>query len=155
MTPDQVRRVRDSFALLAPGADEAAAAFYRRLFARDPALRALFPADLAAQRRKLVAALAMAIGALDRPTALAPALEALGRRHAGYGVEDGHYATVGAALLATLKDQLGPRFDAETRAAWTACYGLIAGVMRTGARRAAHGSTKDAGSWDGPSAAAG
>ena len=134
MTLDQVRLVRDSFALLAPHADEVAAAFYDRLFALDPALRALFPADLAAQRRKLVAALAMAVGALDRPEALAPALAALGRRHAGYGVEDGHFATVGAVLLATLEGRLGGRFDAATRDAWTACYGLVAGAMRDGAR---------------------
>ncbi len=74
MTPDQVRLVRDSFAAVAPRAEEAAAAFYERLFALDPALRAMFPADLAGQRRKLVAALAAAVSGLDRPAALAPTL---------------------------------------------------------------------------------
>ncbi len=133
MTPDQVRLVRDSFAAVAPRADEAAAAFYERLFALDPALRAMFPADLAGQRRKLVAALAAAVGGLDRPAALAPTLEALGRRHAAYGVVDRHYGVVGAALLATLEDRLGPAFDPETRAAWTACFGLVTGAMRRGA----------------------
>jgi hemoglobin-like flavoprotein len=83
------------------------------------------------------AALAAAVSRLDRPAALAPALGALGRRHAGYGVRDGHYEVVGAALLATLEDRLGPRFDAEVRAAWTTCYELVAGAMRAGARAGA------------------
>jgi Globin len=86
--------------VLAPQADDVAAAFYGELFALDPALRAMFPADLAGQRRKLMAALATAVRALDRPRTIAPALEALGRRHAGYGVLDDRQDTVGAALLA-------------------------------------------------------
>ena len=54
-----------------------------------------------------------------------PALEALGRRHAAYGVRDGHYDTVGAA------------FDGEAREAWAACYGLVAATMRDAGRGAA------------------
>jgi hemoglobin-like flavoprotein len=109
VTPDQVRLVQDGFAVLAPRADEVAAAFYGELFALDPALRAMFPADMAGQRRKLMTALAAAVRALDRPWTIAPALEALGRRHAAYGVRDGHYDTVGAALLATLRRGLRRR----------------------------------------------
>jgi hemoglobin-like flavoprotein len=30
---------------------------------------------------------------------IVPAVQALGRRHAGYGVREPHYATVGEALL--------------------------------------------------------
>jgi hemoglobin-like flavoprotein len=137
VTSDQVRLVQDVCAVLAPRADEVAAAFYGELFALDPALRAMFPADMAGQRRKLMTALAAAVRALDRPWTIAPALEALGRRHAAYGVRDGHYDTVGAALLATLRLGLGAAFDGEAREAWAACYGLVAATMRDAGRGAA------------------
>ena len=134
MTPRQTALVQASFATLAPRAEEVAVLFYQRLFALDPGLRRLFPAEMAAQRRKLMAALAAAVQALARPEAVIPALQALGRRHAGYGVEDHHYDTVGAALMATLRDGLGDAFDAETEAAWAACYALVATVMRGAVR---------------------
>jgi hypothetical protein len=69
MTPAQARLVQTSFATLAPRADTVAVAFYDRLFALDPALRR-FPGAMAAQRRKLMAMLAMAAPALDRPATL-------------------------------------------------------------------------------------
>ena len=133
MTPDQVMLVQSSFAAIAPRAEAVAVMFYEELFARDPALRAMFPGDMAEQRGKLVRMLATAMQGLGRPQAIVPALEALGRRHAGYGVTDAHYATVGAALLATLAKGLGDRFDAEVEAAWTACYDLVATTMRNAA----------------------
>jgi hemoglobin-like flavoprotein len=134
MTPHQIELVQTSFAAIAPRAEEVAAAFYERLFALDPSLRAMFPVGMVRQRRKLMAALAMAVQALDRPQVLVPALEALGRRHATYGVRDEHYATVGAALLATLEAGLGERFDAASRTAWAACYDLVATTMRNAGR---------------------
>ena len=61
MTPEQILLVRASFAQVKALGDQAAALFYERLFALDPTLRALFKGDLAAQRRKLLAALAMVV----------------------------------------------------------------------------------------------
>jgi nitric oxide dioxygenase len=64
MTPDQVSIVKRTWAEVVPIADQAVALFYHRLFAIDPALRELFAGtDRAAQHRKLVAALALAVGA--------------------------------------------------------------------------------------------
>ena len=90
----------------------------------------MFPGDMAEQRGKLVRMLATAVSGLSRPHAIVPALEALGRRHASYGVVDAHYATLGAALLATLAKGLGAGFDAEVEVAWAACYDLVATTMR-------------------------
>ena len=98
MTPRQIDLIRASWAAVEPISDDAARLFYDRLFALDPSLRALFPADLREQKRKLLGVLAFAVGALDRPAELLPAVERLGARHAGYGVRPEHYATVGQAL---------------------------------------------------------
>jgi nitric oxide dioxygenase len=47
----------------------------------------------------------------------------------GYGVEPGHYATVGAALLWTLQQGLGEGFTPEVENAWTTAYGVLSEVM--------------------------
>ena len=74
-----------------------------------------------------------AIGLLGRADQLVPALEALGRRHAGYGVQDEHYETVGTALLWTFEQELGPAFTPEVREAWTQLYIIVATTMREAA----------------------
>jgi nitric oxide dioxygenase len=137
MTPRQIELVRSSFAQVEPIADVAATIFYGRLFTLDPALRALFPADLTAQRRNLMQTLAVVVRGLDRLDVIGPAVEALGERHAGYGVTTEDFETVGCALLDMLAEGLGAAFTAETRAAWTAAYGLLAGVMQTAGAHAA------------------
>jgi hemoglobin-like flavoprotein len=134
MTPAQTALVEQSFRLVAPIAEPAAAIFYRRLFELDPALRPMFAgADMASQGRKLMAAIGFVVGNLRRPEALLPAVAELGRRHAGYGVQPAHYATVGAALLDTLQVGLGEAFTPALREAWAAAYGLLAEVMQRAA----------------------
>lgn len=126
MTPEQVQRVRSSFAKVAAIKDAAAALFYRRLFELDPGLRPLFKGDMAAQRAKLMAALGAVVGSLDRLENILPLVRALGRRHAAYGVRPDHYATVGQALIWTLEQALGTDFTRDTRRAWTDAYGHLA-----------------------------
>jgi hemoglobin-like flavoprotein len=74
--------------------------------------------------------LGLAVKGLDRTEALMPALATLGRRHAGYGVKERDYETVGEALLWTLEQGLGPSFTPEVKEAWTALYRLVADTMR-------------------------
>jgi len=135
MTEHQIQLIRQSFALVAPISDTAAALFYQRLFELDPALRPMFPASLVGQGRKLMQMLGAAVGLLDKPATLIPTLESLGRRHAGYGVRDEHYATVGSALLWTLEQGLGPAFTPEVRAAWIGLYDVVATTMQRAARQ--------------------
>lgn len=134
MTPHQIHLIRSSFEPLKPLAATVAEAFYAQLFARDPALRALFRGnDMREQGTRLMQMLDAAIGLLDRPQSLTPVLLKLGQRHAGYGVAEAHYASVGAALLDTLAAGLGDGFTAEVREAWTAMYGHVARTMQQGA----------------------
>ncbi len=130
MTPTQVGLIRESWAGVEPIADTAAGLFYGRLFELDPTLERLFRrTDMARQRQVLMGTLAVVVKTLDRIEELLPAVEALGRRHAGYGVRESHYATVGEALLWTLEQGLGEAFTAAVREAWTVAYGTLASVM--------------------------
>lgn len=130
MTPTQVGLIRESWAAVEPIADAAAGLFYGRLFELDPTLERLFRrTDMVRQRQVLMGTLAVVVKTLDRIEELLPAVEALGRRHAGYGVRESHYATVGEALLWTLEQGLGEGFTPAVREAWTAAYGTLASVM--------------------------
>jgi hemoglobin-like flavoprotein len=135
LTETQIALVQSSFATIAPIADDAAVLFYNRLFEIDPNLRQMFKGDMAEQRRKLMQMLTAAVKGLQRLDRLVPVVEDLGRRHAGYGVTDAHYETVGAALLWTLEKGLGRAFTPEMRDAWATVYGLLASTMRNAAAR--------------------
>jgi hemoglobin-like flavoprotein len=137
MTPEQKDIIRRTWQRIVPIADHAVSVFYDRLFEIDPDLRPLFAgADMTRQRKKLVAALALVVRALDRFEEFMPNLETLGRGHAHFGVRDEHYDTVGDALLWTLEKGLGEAWTAEARSAWTAAYTLVADTMRDGAASA-------------------
>jgi hemoglobin-like flavoprotein len=89
MTDEQIRLVRVTWLEVAQIADAAARLFYERLFETDPEVRQLFAhSDMDQQRVKLLRTLTVAVGALDKLETIRPALENLGRRHVGYGVED-------------------------------------------------------------------
>ena len=130
MNSTDIDLIRSSWSSVEPNADTAAGLFYGRLFELDPAIERLFRrTDMAAQRKVLMQTLTVVVKSLDKLDQIVPAVQALGRRHAGYGVREAHYATVGSALLWTLEQGLGEAFTPPTRDAWAAAYGLLASVM--------------------------
>ena len=133
MTPEAQTLVRDTFAKVAPIAPQAAAMFYDRLFELDPSLKPLFKGDMAAQGQKLMAMIGTGVANLDKLETIVPAVQDLGRRHAGYGVPLSSYDTVGAALLWTLEKGLGDAFTPPVKAAWTEVYTILSTVMKDAA----------------------
>ena len=65
-----------------------------------------------------MAMLATAVVNLHQVEKIVPAVQELGRRHAGYGVTDAHYTPVGEALIWTLDKGLGPAFTPDVKDAW-------------------------------------
>jgi hemoglobin-like flavoprotein len=129
MTPDQVKLVQQSFSMVAPIADQAAVVFYDRLFEVAPSVKAMFPADMAEQRKKLMATLAVVVNGLSNLESILPAASALATRHVGYGARPEHYPVVGGALLWTLEKGLGEAWTPEVASAWTAAYGTLSAYM--------------------------
>jgi hemoglobin-like flavoprotein len=137
MTPERKLLIRRTWEQAAAGGDAVAELFYARLFEIDPTLELLFArSDMAAQRAKLLRALALAVASLDRLEALEPTLAELGRRHVGYGVRSHHYKVVGAALLWTLRRALGDAWTHDVEDAWTEVYALVSGIMISAAKEA-------------------
>jgi methyl-accepting chemotaxis protein len=129
MQQETITLVQSSWSKVLPIAPQAAALFYQNLFAADPSLQALFKGNMEEQGKKLMQMIGAAVGKLNDLPALVPILQNLGQRHAGYGVQDAHYQTVGGALLKTREQGLGGDFTTEVRAAWTEVYGIIAATM--------------------------
>ena len=129
MTPDQVKLVQQSFAKVAPISETAAVLFYDRLFEVAPPVKAMFPADMTEQRRKLMTMLAAVVNGLGDLPSILPAASALAKRHVGYGAKAEHYPVVGATLLWTLEKGLGDGWTPDVAAAWTAAYGTLSGFM--------------------------
>lgn len=129
MTPHQIAQVQSSFAKVAPIAEQAAAIFYDRLFVMAPAFRAMFPADMREQRKKLMATLGVVVGGLGDLGSVLPAATTLARKHVGYGVKPEHYAVVGGALLYALEQGLANDWTAELADAWSAAYALLSDYM--------------------------
>ncbi|XUM20077.1 globin family protein [Bradyrhizobium oligotrophicum S58] len=130
MTPSQIALVQDSFAKVAPISEQAAIIFYDRLFeVAPPQVKAMFPADMTEQRKKLMGTLAVVVGGLSNLESVLPAASALAKRHVGYGAKPEHYPVVGAALLWTLEKGLGDGWTPEVAEAWAAAYGALSGFM--------------------------
>lgn len=99
----------------------------------DPAVRPMFKGGMQEQGRKLMKMLGTVVNSLTRLDELVPVAQDMAKRHVGYGVQPAHYDTVGAALLWTLEQGLGSAFTDDTRDAWAAAYGTLAGVMKEAA----------------------
>ncbi len=131
MLARQKKLIQDTWKQVVPIANQAAAIFYQRLFEIDPSTRALFnTTDMVQQRKKLIQVLSVAVSSLDNLGALGKTVEDLGHRHAGYGVKDAHYDSVGVVLLWTLEQGLGAAWTPEGAAAWKEVYGLLSSIMR-------------------------
>jgi len=128
----EARIVADSFARMLPRADELVTVVYRKLFAADPDLRALFPEDMSGQREKLAHALKLAIEGLHEPTRITHMLRELGRRHGGYGVTPGHFETLGQALFGAVRELDGESWNDELGRAWRRAYAFLATAMKQG-----------------------
>ena len=129
MNPTQIELVQESFSKVAPISEAAAVIFYDRLFEVAPSVKAMFPADMTEQRKKLMMMLAAVVGGLKNLDSILPAASALAKRHVGYGAKPEHYPVVGGALLYTLEKGLGEAWTPELAEAWTAAYGTLSGYM--------------------------
>jgi hemoglobin-like flavoprotein len=129
MNPTQIKLVQESFSKVAPISETAAVIFYDRLFEVAPSVKAMFPADMTEQRKKLMAMLAAVVNGLGNLESILPAASALAKRHVSYGAKPEHYPVVGGALLYTLEKGLGDAWTPELADAWTAAYGTLSGYM--------------------------
>ncbi|HZR38475.1 MAG TPA: globin domain-containing protein [Ktedonobacteraceae bacterium] len=117
-----------------PDRTQFARRFYEILFDTFPDSHALFArTNWNRQYSSLMATLASVVSGVERGENVVPSLHKLGERHARYGAQPDHYPIVGASLIATFKQILGPAFTQEMQDAWTSAFEVISTEMIQGA----------------------
>jgi hemoglobin-like flavoprotein len=133
MTSRQTRLIRESIVALNRRTDLLVQLFYGRLFQIAPSVRPMFGGDVDAQAGKFNDMLSAIVSGLDDLDQQRPALLALGRRHAGYGVVPAHYDVLSTAFLWALGHMLRPDFSPDVRGAWAALIEEVSITMKAGA----------------------
>ena len=130
MTDEQIQLVKKSWKKFR-GVNPAVVGdlFYSKLFIDNPSLRKMFPSDMEKQYEKLIDMLNAIVIRLDKLQEMSVEIQAMAQRHVGYGVKPAHYKLVGNALLWTLEKGLGDDWTQDVKAAWTACYTILADTM--------------------------
>lgn len=103
--------------------------FYARLFAAHPQVRAMFPADMTAQKAKLLDTLAVVMAHLQDPQGNIKRLQELGLRHVAYGARPEHFPLVIDAMLASMQAVAGPEWNKAVHEQWRRALNLIGEVM--------------------------
>jgi hemoglobin-like flavoprotein len=141
MTPDRIRLLQRSLALIEPMITEIGQSFYKKLFKIAPELQAMF--DFGGERRqeklqrtfneflKLQIHSHLTLPVTDSITSevSVPGLHALAESHNRYGVRPEHFAAMKEALFWSFRLHLGDAFDRETASVWSEAYDMIAGSM--------------------------
>jgi hemoglobin-like flavoprotein len=124
-----IQRLQESFRSSAEHGTELADLFFARLFSEHPELRTMFPADMTAQKKKLVDTLSMVIEHLQRPQVVRARIEHLGMAHRNYGAKPEHYPYVAQALIGAMAETAGSHWTGDLQGDWTVAIRLIALAM--------------------------
>ncbi|MFQ5502307.1 MAG: globin domain-containing protein [Phycisphaerae bacterium] len=127
-----IQRLEKSFQLLAPRGPELVDRFYAHMFSKNPVVREMFPDDMAAQKKKLLASLVLVIQNLRKAEMLRSALIDMGRRHVGYGTEPEHYPIVRDTLLCVMSEMAGEKWNEQLTEDWKNALNFVAAVMIEG-----------------------
>ena len=130
MTAEQARLVRNGWQQI-KNVDPSLVAdlFHSKLFADNPSLRKMFPADMKQQYLKLMDMINVIVARLDRPDELSSEVLQMAARHRQYGVRPGHYKLVGIALFWIMEKALGKSWNSNAKEAWMACYKKLVDLM--------------------------
>jgi hemoglobin-like flavoprotein len=129
-----VETLEESFDLVAPQGDALMRKFYDRLFETAPSVQPLFAdVDMDRQRQALLNMLLVLRESLRDLDDIVPDLEELGARHIDYGAQPAHYPVVGQVLIGAMAEIAGDAWKPEYTAAWEEAYGIVQGVMLSGA----------------------
>ena len=133
METEQVGFIRDSLIHIRPIADQIAESFYSHLFEIAPHLRRLFTGDMKTQGAMLMTTLELAVSSLDDMESILPAVQALGERHASYGVKAEYYPFAKESFLWALEKHLKGHFDPAVKNAWALSFDALIEVMSNAA----------------------
>ena len=125
--------LEESYDIIAPKIPEIVDRMYSRLFEVAPRVVTIFAGRDPSKQLRTVRILRDSFDDLE---SLAPELEALGERHASWGVQAHDYAIMGPILLEAMASSVDPYWRSEYTVAWAGLFHTVAGIMLRGAARA-------------------
>lgn len=125
----QIELVENSWDYILLNSYETGVVFYKKLFEIDPSLRQLFKGDIKIQSEKLVAMVTFAVHKLNNLDDIIADIKTLGIHHKQISVLPEHYSTVAEALLWTLQQALGEKWNKEVEEAWKSVYDALSRTM--------------------------
>ncbi len=141
MTPEQAKLVADSFSQIENRLPELGEAVYDKLFYVAPETRTMFKGDMQAQHRKLVNVFFEFVKLRRRSQhflpvtgasgAVVPGINRLRTGHTAAGVKAGHYTLMRKAILNSLAEILGEKFDNKVAEAWGSAFDMLAETIQT------------------------
>ncbi|WP_291729319.1 globin domain-containing protein [Leisingera sp. F5] len=129
MELQEVQHVQQSFAGVFARKADLAERFYVHLFTRLPEARGMFHGNFVKQKAMLMAMIAACVRNLDDPRTLAELSSQLHQAHTHLQLGARESEAAKRALIAALRDVLGPALDPETETAWTSAINQVAGAM--------------------------
>jgi len=129
MNTQDIRTVQQSFAGAYVRKADLAERFYVHLFTRLPEARGMFSGNFSKQKTMLTAMVAACVSNLDDQFTLEELAAQLARKHAPLGLTVQEAEAAKRALIAALRDVLGPDLDPQTEDAWGRAINLVAGMM--------------------------
>lgn len=136
MDEQHIENVRSSFKVVAFRGEELAEQFFTRLFQAQPTLRGMFPGDAWQRDRDVLTGLGSLVKNLHRLDAIAYVLEDAGIRCQRAGAQPHQFGVARDAMLASLRDMLGTKWNAELEESWTEALNIAVSMMIRGSGRA-------------------
>jgi hemoglobin-like flavoprotein len=133
-----VETLEESYDIIAPRIPEIVNRMYNRLFEVSPRVVDIFAGKDPSKQLRTVYILR---DSFDDLSSLTPELEALGERHASWGVQPRDYAIMGPVLLEAMAASVDPYWRSEYTTAWAALFQTVEDIMLRGAARAQHAPT--------------
>ncbi len=130
MNPQQAEIVKKSFPRVLAGTLSATQVLYDKLFELAPDTKELFKnTSMERQSQMLISAIGRLVKSIDNWDAVKPDLQALAKRHAGYGLSPEHFVYFGHAFIHMLKSMYKNEWNNDLEEAWKAVYQKISEVM--------------------------
>jgi len=132
LTTDHIAVIKSTVPLLEAGGPAITDYFYNRMFTHNPELKDIFNMSnqqTGKQKVALFEAILAYAKNIDNLSVLKHAIERIAQKHTSFYIQPEHYQVVGLHLIETLRELLPEQFTEQVEAAWTAAYGVLAGVF--------------------------
>jgi hemoglobin-like flavoprotein len=137
VTPEQLRLVDATVALIESHRDAFVERFHQELDRLSPTTKALINSDITEQARKLAEEIPLLAGAVRQLDSFVERARSLGARNRQHGVQVEHYEAIETALMRTLASFLDSAWDTATAVAWHRMFRLMAETMLEGSAQGA------------------